>query len=199
MKITAESDFRVLVDLTAGDMKQLDITYDQLDYANVETRRVLWTLLDEVRKQTGTALNLAEKLIIQTLPLAGNGCRIIFTAVPGKGEGMSVFEKEGRLAAEFDSGNAFLDFYAFLLRQECREPASLYEKDGRFRVLFGAAGQNPDRMRGIAEEFAGRILTSRESQNTEEYWLCRKKELFRLTEEVQNSPDCQTMQASLSC
>ena len=50
MRITAVNEFRVEVTLTPEDLNDYDITYEQLDYADADTRRVLWTLLSEVRR-----------------------------------------------------------------------------------------------------------------------------------------------------
>ena len=53
MKIKAQTDNRICIELTQEDMLELDITYEELDYSNIETRRVLWTLLDEARLKLG--------------------------------------------------------------------------------------------------------------------------------------------------
>lgn len=46
MKILAPAENRITIELSARDMDALNITYEQMDYSNIETRRVVWTLLD---------------------------------------------------------------------------------------------------------------------------------------------------------
>lgn len=53
MKIEAPEENKIVVRLTADDMTKLHITYEEMDYANIETRRVIWTLLDEARRELG--------------------------------------------------------------------------------------------------------------------------------------------------
>ena len=45
MDIQPISNNKFIVGLTCDEMKDLDITYDDMDYSNIETRRVIWTIL----------------------------------------------------------------------------------------------------------------------------------------------------------
>ena len=49
LKIEAPQENRIVVELTSADMTELDITYEEMDYGNIETRRVIWTILDRAR------------------------------------------------------------------------------------------------------------------------------------------------------
>ena len=44
MKIQAPAENRITIELSARDMDALNITYEQMDYSNIETRRVHLTL-----------------------------------------------------------------------------------------------------------------------------------------------------------
>lgn len=85
MNITAEADNKICVELTKDDMSELDITYDELDYSNIETRRVLWTLLDEARHKLGKNIYLTQKMLIEAVPDDKGGCSIIFTVMQEDG------------------------------------------------------------------------------------------------------------------
>ena len=61
MKIEAPEENKIVVRLTADDMTKLHITYEEMDYANIETRRVIWTLLDEARRELGEAGTITAK------------------------------------------------------------------------------------------------------------------------------------------
>ena len=79
MKIKAQTDNRICIELTHEDMIELDITYEELDYSNIETRRVLWTLLDEARLKLGRNISLTQKMLIEAIPDDNGGCTIYFT------------------------------------------------------------------------------------------------------------------------
>ena len=81
MKIIAQTDNRICIELTREDMEELDITYDELDYGNIETRRVLWTLLDEARHELGRNICLTQRLLIEAVPDHDGGCSIFFTVM----------------------------------------------------------------------------------------------------------------------
>ncbi|MBQ8209764.1 MAG: adaptor protein MecA [Clostridia bacterium] len=77
--IISQMDNRICVKLTSQDMMELDITYEELDYSNIETRRVLWTLLDEARHKLGRNIHLTQKMIVEAVPDNDGGCTIYFT------------------------------------------------------------------------------------------------------------------------
>ena len=79
-----QTDNRICVKLTIQDMVELDITYEELDYSNIETRRVLWTLLDEARHKLGREICLSQKMIVEAVPDNDGGCTIFFTVNENK-------------------------------------------------------------------------------------------------------------------
>ena len=68
MKIEAPEENKIVVRLTADDMTKLHITYEEMDYANIETRRVIWTLLDEARRELGRDIDPSGRMLIEALP-----------------------------------------------------------------------------------------------------------------------------------
>ncbi|MCD7774352.1 MAG: adaptor protein MecA [Clostridiales bacterium] len=92
MNIIAQTENRICIELTHEDMIDLDITYEELDYSNIETRRVLWTLLDEARQALGWDVSLTQRLLIEAVPDSGGGCMIFFTLTDreqeNQGEGL---------------------------------------------------------------------------------------------------------------
>lgn len=79
MNITVQAENTICIELTRNDMTELDITYEELDYSNIETRRVLWTLLDEARHELGRDIRLTAKMLIEAVPDGSGGCSIYFT------------------------------------------------------------------------------------------------------------------------
>ena len=82
MEIKAHGEERISVTLTGTDMTDFDITYDELDYSNIETRRVIWTILDEAKKVLGKPVNIDNRLLIRVSPTDDGGCFLEFTQLP---------------------------------------------------------------------------------------------------------------------
>lgn len=87
MNIYIVNEYRTEIVLTADELAEMDITYDELDYGNAETRRVLWTLLGEVRKRYGTDMDLSGKLLIEVCREPQDRYRICFTSLPARNKG----------------------------------------------------------------------------------------------------------------
>ena len=79
MRIEAITRRKIVVELGADDMSALDITYEALDYASVETRRVIWVILDRVRECTGCDIDPSGQLLIDAMPRPTGGCILFFT------------------------------------------------------------------------------------------------------------------------
>ena len=79
MKIEAPQANKIVVELTAQDMAELDITYEEMDYGNIETRRVIWTILDRVRTTLQRDIDPSGKLLIESIPTPDGGCVLFFT------------------------------------------------------------------------------------------------------------------------
>ncbi len=82
MKIESNGEEKITVTLSHIDMTDLDITYDEMDYSNIETRRVIWTILDKARKTLGKSVDTDGKLLIEVAPLEDGGCVLHFTSSP---------------------------------------------------------------------------------------------------------------------
>ncbi len=82
IKIQAEGEEKISVTLTKTDLNDFDITYDELDYDNIETRRVIWTILDEAKRVLGKPVSLDNRLLIQVSPHEDGGCFLQFTRLP---------------------------------------------------------------------------------------------------------------------
>jgi negative regulator of genetic competence, sporulation and motility len=113
MEIQAGINGKISVTLTKKDLQDLDITYDELDYSNIETRRVIWTILDKARLALGKSITLDNRLLINAIPINDGGCCLEFTQLPCETEttkAKTVLKKgdEPILFCSFDL-NAFLD------------------------------------------------------------------------------------------
>ena len=73
MNIQADGNEKIAVTLSHQDMNELDITYDEMDYSNIETRRVIWTVLDEAKRVLGKPINTDGRLLVQVSPADDGG------------------------------------------------------------------------------------------------------------------------------
>lgn len=97
MKIESNGDEKITVALSTQDMSELDITYDEMDYTNIETRRVIWTILDKAKRTLGKSIDTEGRLLIEAAPLDDGGCVLHFTAMPlsdGKSKKRLIMKKD---------------------------------------------------------------------------------------------------------
>lgn len=102
MNISAPKENYIFIELTGDDMKKLNITYADMDYSNVETRRVIWTLLDEAKHSLGKELEVSDDMRIEALPSLDGGC-LLFFMISKKPACYKVKRKGSVLAYRFDS------------------------------------------------------------------------------------------------
>lgn len=118
MKIEAIGEEKILVALSDKDMNELDITYDEMDYSNIETRRVIWTILDEAKRSLGKSIDTDGRILIEVTPGDDGGCIMCFTTMPitdYKSKKKLIMKKEAEplLFRALDE-NAFLDALSVL-------------------------------------------------------------------------------------
>lgn len=78
MEIIRIGNDKLKLILTDGDLKKYSLKTERLDYDNTETRRVLWQILDEAKKETGFDA-AAERTLVQAYPGRRGGCEIYVT------------------------------------------------------------------------------------------------------------------------
>lgn len=113
MKIESNGKEKITVTLSQTDMSDLDITYDEMDYSNIETRRVIWTILDKARKTLGKSVDTDGRLLIEVAPSEDGGCILHFTNSPltdSKNKKRLIMKKEAEpiLFCPWDE-NSFID------------------------------------------------------------------------------------------
>ena len=153
MKIEAITDNSFYILLTDVDMRQLGITFEELDYSNIETRRVIWTLLEQARCALGRDIDPREKMLIEVSRVK-NGCRIEFTTGK-KGQTRYKVKRESDCVCAFF--NSFAALCVFLDKQRnavlLSEKAELYSyKDGYALIL--AHPLNSQGLKLLVSEYA---------------------------------------------
>ncbi len=189
MRIEAPGENKIVVELTTQDMSDLDITYEDMDYSNIETRRVIWTLLDRAGQALGRDIDPTGRMMIEAIPRKNGGCVMHFTIlreekcrqqIPAR----PVLRKEETVYTyEFTSLDDLMDCAASFLRMRFTPISSaLYASDGIFRLVLGmqySGGQ----MRAFFGEY-GKLSGTGEcsAAATREYWkpICKSDALEKL-------------------
>lgn len=159
---------KFIVGLSRTDMENLEITYDQMDYSNIETRRVIWTILDKVRRRTGKDIDPSGNLMIEASPDNSGGCMLIFTVPVSKENiGTVIAKNKNTQVFEFENADIFLDAVS---QMKCSSADGKFFTDGKkFRAEF--AGRDAVRFKKILREYSRFIgEDSMTSVCTHEHW-----------------------------
>lgn len=146
MRIITVNEYRVEVTLTPEELNEFDITYEQLDYADANTRRVLWTLLSEVRRLNGVSLDLSGRLLIEVNRETDGCCRVCFTSLPQKdGQNASVKQLVKSETAPVVLECADLDSVVrAVIAGKSDVPAALYRLGSRYRLILSVNSDERD-------------------------------------------------------
>lgn len=165
------------IKLSREELHALDITYERLDYANIETRRVLWTVLDEARAQLGREIDLSSKMLIEAQSDGDGGCILDFTLLPdvgGRCKGKLVKRENLPLQLETDSADAVLDAAIALGGLAV---LSLYTDGKSYRAVCESDSAQAEKIFAVLTEFGSVGYCSRVSLAfVKEHWqlLCER-------------------------
>ena len=80
MEIIMISECKLKVMLCEDDLKSFEIKADQLDYANTETKRMFWDILNRAKHQTGFDTD-GQRVLVQLYPSKEGGCEMFVTKI----------------------------------------------------------------------------------------------------------------------
>ena len=159
MKIVSPQENKIVVELTSDDLTELDITYEEMDYGNIETRRVIWTILDRARHTLSRDIDPSGKMLIETVPTPEGGCVLYITVLetPPHSLGCRGVLRIHKERTRFTYAFASLDDLtacAARIRESVREPcrSSLFLLDGQYRLTVHSA-LPPRRVRTLLAEY----------------------------------------------
>lgn len=141
MKINSPAEDKIIVDLSEQDLLGLNITYEDMDYSTIETRRVIWTVLDEAGKALGREFDPSRRMIIEASPKRGGGCTLSFTILDSKKYGTHkqfLKKQEKNILCEFENADMLMKAAECIANLNLSMKSSLYEKDGRYRLLINS-------------------------------------------------------------
>lgn len=173
MNIKAQTDNKISIELTKEDMINLDITYDELDYSNVETRRVLWTLLDEAGHILGRNISLANKMLIEAVPDENGGCILYFTVVDDEFDCDNEIKVTGRMKTRTVCQSDDIENVGALAKvlygMDCVTRSELYSDGKNYRLIISSKPACSEKTKTVANEFCD-ICNSTSAAVTYEHW-----------------------------
>ncbi|MBQ3602946.1 MAG: adaptor protein MecA [Clostridia bacterium] len=178
MKIEALTDETIIVELSDDDMKNLNITYEEMDYSKVETKRVIWTILSRARRTLGRELDTSGRLFVEAMRCESGGCVLFFSVdreEKSRRKNKRYLVKKGEyITCEFENADVMMNCAKHLYKSCCE--SRLYSLDNKYRLLVrpltGAAG-----VKNCLNEF-GKIIgeSAMLTEFTDEHWHCLIKE-----------------------
>lgn len=172
MQINSPAENRIVVELSPQDMIELDITYEDMDYSAIETRRVIWTLLDAAGKHLGRELDPSRKMIIEAMPLNSGGCILCFTMLDTavKSKRSTLIKQAANLICDFDSLDELYKAAEEFSAVSCCARSSLYENSGKYRLIISSPFDMNLLQRHFCEFADCRKCENLEAEFTREHW-----------------------------
>lgn len=141
MNIHSSGKNKFIVELSERDMRELDITYEEMDYSRIETRRVIWTILQKVRDDLGRDIDPSGNLLIEASADSQGGCVLSFTVgekrrVSDLRQPLKLTKITDSLVYEFLCENDLLDMLSAVDSTVFKNINRLFKKGGKYRLVL---------------------------------------------------------------
>lgn len=173
MIITVQNEYRVEAELSETELSRYGITYEELDYKNIETRRAVWSLFDDIKKKSGSDMSLSGKVLIEVMKEKCGLYKICFTRLSPHTDDKSVKQlvksENSPISAQFDDFEQLLNVLKIGILN-CYE-SSLYEKNGKYRLVFTSPVEEKKHIILVLGEFSDcKDNAFFEKAECEEHW-----------------------------
>ncbi len=174
MKFEALTDETIIVELTDDDMKNLNITYEEMDYSKVETKRVIWTILARAGRSLGKELNTHGRLLVEAMRRDCGGCVLFFSVEREQRQKPKKYlvKKREYITCGLKTADALLACAQRLCMAGYRPESKLYADNGSYRLLV-RPGWRDGGIKACLREFGEIIGESAVlTELTDEHWHC---------------------------
>ncbi|MBQ8783683.1 MAG: adaptor protein MecA [Clostridia bacterium] len=160
MNIHSLGKNKFIVELSRSDMQELDITYEEMDYSKIETRRVIWTILQKVRDDFGKDVDPTGNLLIEASADSQGGCVLSFTVSEKRRscdlrQALKLTKTTDSIVYEFSSENALLDMLTAVGASAFKNQNRLFKNGERFRLVLKKQPGYADKM--LIEEYGAQV------------------------------------------
>ncbi|MEG1179593.1 MAG: adaptor protein MecA [Oscillospiraceae bacterium] len=175
MKIEATSKNTLVISLSCQDMQELGITYEDMDYNSIDTRRVIYTLLQKANLALNKDIHPSGKMVIEAVPDTSGGCVLYFTVYQIDADRDEVFPTAMPFicVSEFKDENELIDASRAIMSCFLSPPESkLYSNGTRYRVVFNGMS-NHRKLKSVLTEYCEDLSESKAKiAQTKEHWRC---------------------------
>jgi len=179
MRVEVLADDAIVVELTADDMKNLNITYEEMDYSKVETKRVIWTVLSRAGKTIGREINTSGRLLVEAMQRETGGCLLFFSVEHGSANRNRKYllKKSDYIACDFENADVLFCCAQRLSFSELIVESKLYRLGSRYRLLVRSRTTGTGLLKPCLSEF-GKIVGEGAgfAAHTAEHWHCIAEE-----------------------
>lgn len=133
---------KLKVTLTEADMENYRLSADSLDWDDTGTRKALWTILDEAKRQCGFDA-AREQILVQIFPSRAGGCEMFVTRTGERRHGSTIehpgtaIKKSEARACVFDQLDDMLAFCSALDLSGYNGPSEAYLLEGgRYLLIY---------------------------------------------------------------
>lgn len=165
MRVYFETPQRLKIELDQNDMRELDVTYDELDYNDDKTRRIMNELLYRIGMDSDFSSSNG-KLIIEVFPTDKGGCIIYFTSVRNQPVALKKKLKSTVTVWQFDDANDLYCAAKRLYFLNINNKASLYLLSGKYRLAVDDISNSEEL---ILSEFSQKLKNSSAYAYTREH------------------------------
>lgn len=171
MNVTVRNEYRTEVLLSDAELEAYGVTYEELDYSDPETRRVLWTIAADIRRLSGTDFTLSGRLLIEVFKESPGITKICFTRLEKEKDSKSIKQLVKSecvpLAVRFSD---IEDVISFCLSVRICEESILFENDGIYILILYSSDVL---LAGTASEYGSLCEHSRRTfAECSEMWHC---------------------------
>lgn len=144
MNILAQNEYRTEITLSTQELADYGITYEELDYSNIHTRKFLWEISEYIRKNCGYSIRLSGRILIEAIKESEDSVKICLTSLSHKNSDdhslkQLIKNQLHPLVAQFSCFELMLEAVS---RLDTGTHSSLFEKDGKYRLVLSPDSKN---------------------------------------------------------
>ena len=175
MKIESTSKNNIVISLSSKDLDELGITYEDMDYKNLDTRRVIYTLLQEASDKLDRDIHPSGKMLIEAIPDPFGGCVLYFTVYQSDADKDEYIQTTSKfnLMCEFINENDLIDASRVIVNTFINTPSSkLYTNGDHYRIIFSCVSKHK-KLKSMMCEYCNTLTeNTNKIAHTKEHWIC---------------------------
>jgi len=181
---------KIKISLTKTDIEKYRLDLTDMDYKSTGTRKAFWSILDDVKRESGFDA-AKSRILVQVFTSPAGGCEMFVTSVYGKEDDQITCEKDpvaltDLLTYRFESLDALLcACKALCFTGRSTESSAYYLGDDYYLTLFSAkeSGAFASGCAGTLSDFGENIGSAEGSLILERaVCFCKKDAVKRLSE-----------------